>query len=631
MAYCKVLIAFLFALILVADVQASTIVASRTAGVAPLYVSFYDSDATASDGSGPEPFHDYEYIWSFGDTGAGNWGTTGKSKNSSKGPVAAHVYESAGIYQVSLTVRSADGTIGEDTATITVSDPGTVYATTLTTCVNNIGDSDFTGCPSGANQVNSDDVTALIDYAQDGERLLFKRGGAWTVGSLPLWPNSDGPVTIGAYGSCTNPNAQGICSNAPQFAVSAGFIDIAYHQDMRIMDIRVVGEVSGGLSIYDFSQILFLRVDVEDSVSGAALGWGHYNDATPMTIDQMAIVACNIIDSAEMGMYVGSERLGILGNVFSDSGTTHLVRVWQSFRGVIQHNTFDSSTTEGPNQRHLLKFHGPDDLVEDPEHCTPTNGTGCLANYTEFSIISDNIFGASGAMAVTIAPQSSMADTQISDIIYERNYTVRDWGSYYGASNMNNALLIVGRYISVRNNIFDASNGAADFDFIVLDKYPSETTGVRLLNNTMYRSDASNDFNDGIVINSGCTNTVARNNLLSVANVTGPVTMISDSGTGTTASNNQVIDNPNFTNPNNADPLSRDFTLQSGSLAIDKGYTVEVLDDYADLCRIGLFYDLGAHEYGAPQTQGPDGNDSGSSGGCFVITSWGFKDFRDNH
>ena len=550
---------------------------------------------------------------------------------------------------MALTVRNADGTIGTDSTTITVSDPAIVYAADLTTCVNNTGDSDFTACPSGANQVNADDVTGLVDYAQDGERLLFKRGGAWTLGSLPSWPNSDGPVTIGAYGSCTGPNNQGICSNAPQFTVSAGFIDIGYHQNLRIMDLRVVGEVCGGLSINDFAQILFLRVDVEDAPAGVALGWGHFNDATPMTIDQMAVVECNIIDSAGYAMYVGSERLGLLGNVFSDSGTTHLVRVWQSYRGVIQHNTFDSSTTEGPNQRHLLKFTGPDDAVEDPEHCTPANGTGCLEHYTESSILSDNIFGASGAWAVAIAPQSAIADTQLSDIIYERNFTVRDWGTYYSTSNMSNALLVVGQSISIRNNIFDATNGTADFDFIVLDKYSSNTTGVRLLNNTLYRSDASNDFTDGIVINPGCTNTVARNNLLSAAKVTAAVTMISDNGTGTSASNNQVIDNPNFTDPDNADPLSRDFTLQSGSPAIDNGYPVEVLDDFADLRRTGLTYDLGAHEYGAPQPEGSgsdgddddgggddssNGSDSGggsSSGGCFITAVQGLKGFHPNH
>ncbi len=149
--------------------------------------------------------------------------------------------------------------------------------------------------------------------------------------------------------------------------------------------------------------------------------------------------------------------------------------------------------------------------------------------------------------------------------------------------------------------------------------------GVRLLNNTLYRSDASNDFNDGIVINAGCADTVARNNLLSAPDVTGPVALIADSGTGTTATNNQVIDNPNFTDPDNADPLSRDFTLQTGSLAINQGSTVEVLDDYADLRRTGLIYDLGAHEHGAPQSQDSGGNDSGGgssggSGGCFVMT-----------
>lgn len=117
--------------------------ASRTSGLAPLAV-FFDAGVAASTESSA-PFHDLDYTWDFGDPDSGTWGPSGKSKNTDKGPLAAHVYETAGTYTASLTVRDSNGMVGSPTEfTITVTD----FSAANTTCIST--GTDFTGCPAGA-------------------------------------------------------------------------------------------------------------------------------------------------------------------------------------------------------------------------------------------------------------------------------------------------------------------------------------------------------------------------------------------------------------------------------------------------------------------------------------------------
>jgi lysophospholipase L1-like esterase len=573
--------------------------ASKTSGASPLLVNFYDSSVALSNTTN-QFFHNREYRWIFGDSDAGSWYFNGKSKNVSYGAIASHVFETPGQYTVILTVRDASGTVSTDTITITVTSQDDSFPTTATTCLNKDGDSDFTGCPSGANQENNDDLSssAVEGYLQDGERLLLKRGSSWTISSTPAWPASNGPVVIGAYGTCSGQDELGICSNDPEVNLGGNtFFDLGSNQEVLIEHISFDGgSVSTGLM--DFQNIAFFRLSV-DNVTGAGIGWGHYNDATPMTIDNMSIVECRIEDTSQWGLYVGSERMAILGNEIMRTGS-HNVRVWQAYRGTIQNNLIYSTDPTGSGNGHLLlKLHGPDDVSEDPEHCTPTNGTACLENYTEFVVVSDNIFGKSGGYGISLAPQSTIADTQITDIVFERNKFILDYGDISESiADLAIGLIVVGDYISLRNNIMDLTGASEDLDFILVDHYVSDTTGCMIYNNTLYRSDVANDLNDGVVVASGAENTIVRNNLISLPNVSsGNTTEVNDSGTGTTQSNNNDIDNPSFTDPNNVTPLSRNFSLQLGSSAIDQGYTVLVLDDYINNRRTGLVYDIGAFEY----------------------------------
>ena len=61
-----------------------------------------------------EAFHSLHYSWDFGDSGSGTWNSNGRSKNTDIGPIAVHVYDTAGTKTVTLTVTS-----GSETDTLT--------------------------------------------------------------------------------------------------------------------------------------------------------------------------------------------------------------------------------------------------------------------------------------------------------------------------------------------------------------------------------------------------------------------------------------------------------------------------------------------------------------------------------
>ncbi|HEY9095584.1 MAG TPA: PKD domain-containing protein, partial [Hydrogenophaga sp.] len=80
--------------------------ATRISGTAPLAVQFDASGTTSSLGS-QLPFHHVRYAFSFGDDRGQTWPASGLSKNlQSGGPLAAHVYDLPGTYQVR--VRATD-------------------------------------------------------------------------------------------------------------------------------------------------------------------------------------------------------------------------------------------------------------------------------------------------------------------------------------------------------------------------------------------------------------------------------------------------------------------------------------------------------------------------------------------
>nr|HPL18813.1 PKD domain-containing protein [Spirochaetota bacterium] len=572
--------------------------ASRTSGVAPLSVHF----TAGFSGTTPaaRDFHNLDYTWDFGDPGSGRWGTSGKPRNIAKGPVATHIFEAPGIFIVKLTVKKGSATVNSKTFKIEVHDPDSVYSGVKTTCVSDKANHDFTGCPAGARNVATDDLNDIPRYVKAGTRILFRRGSSWTTEGISFPPNA-GPVTIGAYGTGTGRDSSGIYNNAPLITVKGGsFCKLDNIQDWRITNLRLVNnERTGGPfgGAFNMQRILFQRLRIEGFSVG--IGWSHWNnDRNLMTIDQMVLSDCDLKNADNNVVYAGGERIALLGNTIQNAMTSHVVRIWQGYLGVISNNIISGSSIKDDTGRHALKLHGPGYSSFDNarEYGPPAVSTGLLEHRTEYAVISDNVFGSSGPWPVMISPQDGFTDSLMNDIIFERNRIITNFGKK-SPRDVSVALHIVARNVTVRNNIFNGTGSGSDYTAIEIlseGKQPAPL-GVEVYNNTIYRADNnSGNGRYGIIVRKTARQTIVKNNLISFPNSRVPKFAISNSSSDLIEQKNLLTNTPGFIDPNNHKPLSANFNLQSGSPAINAGDTVPVFEDIDNNVRPIGNYDIGA-------------------------------------
>jgi PKD repeat protein len=577
-------------------------VVSRTSGVAPLAVHFYPAFLDHVDAQ--PRFHGYDFDWDFGDPEAGAWGTTGRSRNAARGAVAAHVFERPGTYAVTLTIRDHAGVVGTERYTVTVDDPEVVYAGALTTCVST--GTDFAGCPAGARQATTADLSTVTAYATAGSRLLFRRGDAWSTTGLS-WPQNAGPVTIGAFGAGVGPDSLGLYDNAPTITVGGTggtFLPLDRKQDWRVMDLHLVGadesfsnlEVGAFGGAMELQRHLFLRIRAEHFA--APMGWSAWNTARRMPIDDMVVASCEFSDAYVNVVYVGAERLALLGNVAQDAHTSHVVRVWQAYRSVISENLFSGSSLDDTSGRHALKLHGPKET-----ELAPADGNGDLRRRTEYAIVSGNVFGSSGPWPVYLGPQDSGSDERLANLVFERNRYVQDHGAA-SATPLQVALLVSARRVTVRNNVLDGSGAGAYFTGVSVRRRGVEPApeDVRLYANTVFRNDTRGADGNALVgfdVDAAARGTVIRNNLVVFPGApASEAALLSGGGAGLVADHNQLaLTSGLLADPLAANPLARDYGLIAGSPFVDAGVEVPVFEDLLGKPRpAGGGFDLGAVE-----------------------------------
>jgi hypothetical protein len=547
---------------------AASSIPSRTTGVAPLAVFF---DATATTGTETSyPFHELHYRWNFGDGSVGTWSTTGKSKNIAKGPIAAHVFETAGIFTWTLWVKDSTGTTETTSGQITVTSANTQFSGTNTICVST--GSDFSEAPSGSENHTTSSWATILGYIASGKRLLLKRGDTWSASSSGKSLSYTGPGIIGAFGTGAKPIFN-LTGNDSVFEFSDGYLD------WRIMDLDLNGPGSSSTnpaisdaSASSNSNNLILRTDISGFITGYEGSWTGGTSR-----EGIFIIDCSFdsigASSGGRAMYIGGKKIVMMGNSVSQLvyGGIHSVRVYHAIKMLFQNCSIEYPGSDG----HCLKFHNEIDL-------TPPD--------SQYSIISDNICKG-GTVPIAVAPQSPGAyDERIKDAIIERNklFTVDSTGD---------GIDLCCTYTTVRNNIIDSAGSSIYFVGINVFQRDGEPVPTRIFiyNNTGYKSDNGSEY-ELVKITSDVTNSVVRNNLAVTKNFTGYLeTVLTNESGSTTASNNYLREGTGHL----IDPDNENYHLASGSDMRDAGYTVPNFNDYDEYSRpANSVWDVGAFEYG---------------------------------
>lgn len=549
-------------------------VPSRFAGVAPLAVFFDATGATAT--ATTRPFHDIEYRWDFGDkdgagalnkspplTGATTWANGSRSgvskRNEATGPVAAHVFETPGIYIVNLTVTDGTNTTSNSCIQIAVTDPDQVFSDSNTTCVaaTSLPVAGAGGCPSGADVRQEPNFTTALGFiAGTKKRLLFKRGDSFTAagnGNMVV----TGPGIIGAYGTGALPKITASVDGITLFQPSTNSTpnSTSNLKDWRIMDLELTGgdgtftgvdaiNPGGGIN-----QVTVLRVYAHHVNSGVRLNAPtlNFHNSTGFPghtlFDQMVIVDSttnNITGfSAALSVFASATRFMMLGNSFdNNSGGEHTVRLPYIGKGVVSNNTFQGQ---------------PPTKAAFTLRSSVFGSTGVEGGIgTQYVVVSDNKFiDAVGSDFITYYGPQGAVDERVVDVITERNLYLAGGGPVSGTQV---GLALVGHEHTIRNNLFNTSGGRAHLAIKILD-LTVISDQIRVYNNTMYSADTDIDF-IGVRVDPAETNVTVKNNLGYAPNDTQHF-MVSCGGSPSfalcptlTAANNSTNTDVLSTNPN---------------------------------------------------------------------------------
>lgn len=525
--------------------------ASKTEGVAPLYVFF---DATSSSGlSEGNDLVNSDFSWNFdqNDTDPnGNWEIT-------KGMVAGHVFEAPGTYEVSCTLTAPDGTTDTETISITVTEfSGTTYYVS----------EDGSDGNDGLSEANAWQTAQFAFQQIDGnDQVLFRRGDSFSGLTQNLDNINNGPIIVGAYGSAEE--------EKPIIISDDGVvINIRNSSNIRVMDLHIIttGEgVTTGFASENSENILALRLEIEQT-SNRTL----YQDEATL----LGVFDCYLHDFGVLAIFSGSStRFSFVGNevdnLLGAPQPEHGMRIQEGEKQFIAHNTLTrlddtktAMTIRGEGQRHVMVYRNKMDRILG---VNPTNAQSVQA--ISYVVLEGNYIG------------------------HNEDYIGNDFEPTINGIN------IEATRIAIRNNIIDGYRNA----IFVGHDYNGVVSGwVDVYHNTIHwRPVTEYSSTSGKIVNvRDVSNVNIQNNLISASNESDIIVVNDDDGsTDITFSNNLVTSTPGYTTaslPNSAahqnSIINYRLLEESPAIGIGDG-TVPVFFDINNNPR--TTYDVGAYEY----------------------------------
>lgn len=462
---------------------------SRTTGVAPLAVFFDASGTTGLEGG---DFLSASFSWDFGDPVAGEWSTTGLSRNTATGFLAAHVFETPGTYTVTVTVIDRTGRAAAPaTVSIEATDPEQTYLGDRTRCVSRNGD--FTDAPAGAELLTSSDLDAQVEWVngEANRRLLFRRGETWN--DVIAHFTGNGPNTVGAFGPGDDPRFLLAPDAEAARSVSTSGVD------MRIMDLELDasglpdhGEPGSDAMGQSGSENLAARLYIHDAGSTGHGAGGDYN----------YLYECVVEDNGYFSSYIDGVGNAVMGSrIHQLRIATSFIRPADSRDMYVAHNLIDASR-EAPTC--AIKWHSRRGVITDN---LLTAGTGRFCS------------GESGE------GWEHPVNRNLGVVLIERNTLVPSSNPANNPYN-SNGIDLHNSHMMVRNNLLYEMNTAfgGNYQDLVVDD-------IHILNNTVFVSAEAVGLNIGngdmFIITVQTTNWEIRNNIIHSLN--GPGTASSGS------------------------------------------------------------------------------------------------------
>ncbi|MGM9427136.1 PKD domain-containing protein [Hydrogenophaga sp. MI9] len=415
--------------------------ATRLSGPAPLAVQF-DASGTTSSLSSQHPFHQVRYAFNFGDDQGLSWPVSGLPKNTqSGGPLAAHVYDLPGTYQVRVRATDQAGGYSERSVTVEVTDPNAVYTGTGTICVSTAAN--FSGCPAGASQSRA--LPSSATYS--GHRVLLRRGETFDTINIPHGSQN---VQVGAFGTGAKPRVSSVLVgvlNPP---------NSSFPRDITIMDLDVLQRFEQFVTMsrlllyrntFEVPTGEFIPAQINIASALAYIVQNHTLAANQYFQPRELFVVENMVRGSTANPLVNmageGSRFVLMGN---DMGTAqqHTVRIWEMHKGFIAHNALRGRSSDGI--RVSLKVH-----------------SGGLGDYNDNYAISGSVYASrqiviannrlgdptdNNSFTGGASPQNNTDSSRegLEDVVLESNV-------FYRGPNTNTEFILMGRRMTARGNI----------------------------------------------------------------------------------------------------------------------------------------------------------------------------------
>lgn len=383
---------------------ASVAVLKPASGLAPLQV-WFDPMATIS-GKTSRPFHDMLFIWNFGDGSAVTWTTGGRllSSNVDIGPLAMHVYQTAGTYTPTCIMTDGTSSTTWTGAAITVGSfvAPAAWATTNTILASSSGSFTCAGVTSpntqntGTNTTAFDDMVALANTAAASNggavRVLFRAGETFkasATGFSQYIKTAGGPVWFGTYDN-SGPKVGGTAAIIQALATGggAGFgtgvVTLGSTQagfsgmnDVRLTDLKLDASLvpdtnfSYGLTFNgQWTDVCCVNVEFAGhTATGLDMNHARISDATSKSRGYTMPNRVGFTNCPQSGAHVTAQLvlnswgyacgkylavMGCTGDARGDAqGSSHCLRVIQYENLICRHNSWSNPGVG----RHSIKLH----------------------------------------------------------------------------------------------------------------------------------------------------------------------------------------------------------------------------------------------------------------------------------